>query len=572
MSAPRRRLGFPLLFLLCGPLAGSGLAQDPLPARPQLVDVARQAGLDVRTVSGTPAKEHIVESSTGGAAVFDYDNDGDVDIFAVNGSRLGGFPAGKEPRAALYRNDRDWRFAEVAAEAGVDHMGWSMGSTTADYDGDGHIDLYLTNYGPNALYRNRGGRFADVAAAAGVDHPGWSMGSSFADFDRDGDLDLYVSNYIDFDPDFVPENENFCRWRGLDVFCGPLGLAGARDAYYRNLGAAGGWRFEEASTAAGLLEVEYYGYQAVSGDYDNDGDVDLYVANDATPNLLYLNGGGHFREAGAVSSTAYSENGIEQASMGVAAGDYDGDGAVDLFVTNFSYDNNTLYRNTGRGFFLDASFAAGIGAPSHRYLGWGAGFFDYDNDGDDDLFVANGHVYPAVDQHPIGTTFAQTNQLFENAGRRFSEVTATAGPGLQVVESSRGSAFGDFDDDGDQDIVIVNLDAPPTLLRNEGGNRKNWLMVSLREEGANRQAIGARVTVAAAERLQVREVRAGASYLSQDDLRLHFGLGARQAVAQVEIRWPNGETELVRDVAANQLITVVRGRGIVATGFGPPAD
>jgi len=541
------------------------------PTRPQFVDIAQKAGVDLLTLAGTPEKPHIIDSSTGGVAVFDYDNDGDVDLFIVNGSRLGGFPPGEEPRATLYRNDGNWHFADVGAAAGVDHLGWGMGCTTADYNADGQVDLYLTNYGPNALYRNDGkGRFEDVAEQAGVANPAWSMAATFGDYDGDGDLDFYLTNYIDFDPNFKPANPNFCHWRGLDVFCGPLGLAGARDAFYLNQGPESAWSFIESSNQFGLPDYHYYSYGALTGDYDNDGDPDIYLANDATPNVLYLNEGGRFRDIAQISSSAFSENGLEQASMGVASSDYDSDGDLDLFVTNFSYDNNTLYQNSGRGFFLDASFSAGLGAPSHKYLGWGANFFDYDNDGDEDLFVANGHVYPSVDQHTLGTGYAQPNQLFENGGRaRFTEITAAAGPGLQIKESSRGSAFADFDNDGDLDLIVVNIDSRPTLLRNDGGNHHNWLMIKLRDQGFNTQAIGARVTLITEDHQQLREVRAGTSYLSQDDQRLHFGLGTAQQVQRLIIRWPNGEEEILQNIAANRLIIVERGKGIVAEGFAP---
>ena len=564
---PKHTIGL-ILSLALG-LCRVGVSADEQ-ARPQFVDVAREAGVVLLTLAGTPEKLHIVDSSTGGTAVFDYDNDGDVDIFIVNGSRLGGFPPGEEPRATLYRNEGDWRFADVGAVAGVDHAGWGMGCATADYNADGWVDLYLTNYGPNALFRNEGdGRFTDVAEQAGVANSAWSMAASFGDYDGDGDLDFYLTNYIDFDPEFVPANPNFCRWFGLDVFCGPRGLAGARDAFYRNEGPGKAWSFVEASREFGLADYCYYGYGALTGDFDNDGDPDIYIANDATPNILYLNEGGRFRDIAPISSSAYSENGMPQASMGVATGDYDGDGDLDLFISHFAYDNNTFYQNNGRGFFQDVSFATGIGAPSHRHLAWGTGFFDYDNDGDEDLFVANGHIFSIVDQHKaLRSRWAQPNHLFENGGKgRFAEIAAQAGPGLQIEESSRGSAFGDFDNDGDLDIVVVNMDSRPTLLRNDGGNRQNWLMVQLRDRGLNTQAIGARVTVSAGGRQQLREVRAGTGYLSQDDQRLHFGLGSEPRVQQLVIRWPDGEEETLQDIAANRLIKVERSKGIVAEGF-----
>lgn len=531
--------------------------------------MAVRSGVQLRTVSGSPEKEHIVECNTGGTALFDYDADGDLDIFIVNGSRIGGYEPERAPRAGLYRNDGEWRFVEVGAEAGVDHAGWGMGVSVADYNADGHADIYLANYGPNALYQNRGdGTFVDVAAERGVDFAGWSSTAVFGDYDLDGDLDFYLTNYIDFDPDYRPADMSFCSWRGLEVFYGPRGMPGEQDRLYRNDGPEADWSFAEASRAFGLAEHDYYGFAAMAGDWDEDGDLDIYIANDSTPNLLYRNDGGVFRDVSLISATAYSEDGREQGGMGLAGGDYDGDGDLDLFVTNFSHDNNTLYENNGRGFFTDVSFNSALGKESITYLGWGTGFFDYDNDGDDDLFVANGHVYPAVDRHDLGTRYAQRNQLFENEGAgSFVEVGAVLGPGMQVEKSSRGSAFGDLDNDGDLDIAIVNIDDTPTLLRNDGGNRNNWLMVRLIDAGNNGDAIGARVTVWRGERRQTREVRSGTGYISQDDMRLHFGLGEMIQADQLVVRWPDGEEQRIAAVAGNRLVTIRRGVGIVGEGF-----
>ena len=543
--------------------AASGLADTGADSRegerPAFVDVAAASGVDLLTVSGTPAKEYIVESTTGGTAAFDYDNDGDVDIYIVNGSRLGGFRKGEEPRATLFRNEGGWRFTDVGNGVGVDHAGWGMGCTPADYNADGWLDLFLANYGPNALYRNSEGVFTEVASQAGVAHQGWGSAAAFADFDGDGDLDFYLSNYIDFDPEYRPPDPNLCRWRGLDVFCGPTGLAGAGDLFYRNNGPGESWTFSVANEEFGLAANRYYGLGAVAGDFDNDGDPDLYVANDSTPNLLYRNDNGRFEETAQLSGAALSENGLEQAGMGIAAGDYDNDGDFDLFVTNFANDYNTLYRNMGDGIFLDASSATGLGAASFTELGWGAGFFDADNDGDQDLFVANGHVYPAVDGHGVGSRYAQRNQLFENDGGGFRDVSESSGSGFAVAAPSRGSAFADFDDDGDLDLVVVNQDSRPTLLRNDGGNRGNWLRVKLTQQGHNTQAVGARVAVVAGGTTQIREVRAGTGYLSQDDTRLHFGLGAELSVEALEIRWPDGKLEVMKDLEVNRLIEVTRG-------------
>jgi enediyne biosynthesis protein E4 len=537
---------------------------------PRFVDVAAEAGVVLRTVSGTPAKGHIVECNTGGVAVFDYDNDGDADLFIVNGSRLEGFGQDPPPRATLYRNDGDWRFTDVGAETGIDHLGWGMGATVVDYNADGWFDLYLSNYGPNALYRNNGdGTFTDVAAEAGVDYPGWSSAAVFADYDLDGDLDFYLTNYMDFDPEYVPGDMSFCSWHGISVFYGPRGMPGDPDRFYRNEGSEQGWSFTEASQAVGMSGHDYYAFAAVAGDFDNDGDQDIYIANDSTPNLLYRNEGGIFKDVSLITATAYSEDGREQGGMGLATADYDLDGDFDIFVTNFSHDNNTLYRNNGKGYFVDASFMTVLGKASISYLGWGTGFFDFDNDGDEDLFVANGHVYPAVDQADLGTTYNQRNQFFVNDGRGgFFEVTDKVGPGAEIEKSSRGSAFGDFDNDGDLDVVVVNIDDTPTLLRNDidGGH---WLMVRLRGDEGNAAAVGARVKVETGGKVQMREARAGTGYISQDDSRLHFGLGQEAVVQRLVVRWPDGLVETIEQVAADRLVTVARGRGIVAEGFGP---
>lgn len=536
-------------------LCGCGQA----PAKPQFVEVGAEAGVTLAVRSGTPEKGHIVECNTGGVALFDYDLDGDVDIFVVNGSDLAGFPVGREPRAALYRNDGDWSFAEVAAQVGVDHVGWGMGCAVADYNADGWPDLLVTNFGGVALYRNEQGRFREVAVQVGLDDQGWTTGASFGDFDGDGDLDLYLAKYLEFDPAQLPGNN--CTWLGLTVFCGPVGLEAAADRYFRNEGPAQGWRFADASREVGLVDDRLYGFGVLALDYDGDGDQDLYVANDAGPNLLYRNEGGHFAEVGVAAGCALSGEGREQASMGIAAGDYDRDGDTDLVVTNFSHDHNTLYQNQGDGTFRDLSFATLIGRASIAFLGWGVVFFDWDNDGDEDLFVANGHVYPQVDGQDVGTSYAQPNQLFANQGQGdFVELSRVAGPALAEVKSSRGAAAGDLDNDGDLDLVVVNIDAPPSLLRNEGGNQRHWLEVGLSAAGPNPQAIGARVRALAGGRWQERAVRAGTGYLSQDDQRLHFGLGGQMRVDSLVVYWPDGTVETWEGVQADRRLELEQGR------------
>ena len=534
---------------------------------PKFVDVSEISGITShRVVSGSPEKNHIVECNTGGLAFLDYDIDGDMDLFIVNGSRIEGYPDGLNPKSALFRNDTNWIFTNVADSAGIAHEGWGMGVTAVDFNSDGFTDIYLSNYGPNAMYKNNGdGTFEDVGGAIGVDYSGWSSAATFADYDNDGDLDFYLSNYIDFDPAYVPDDMSFCSWRGINVFYGPRGMPGERDRLYRNEGPEKGWTFVEATEQFGIDSDEYYGFAAMSGDYDNDGDQDIYIANDSTPNTLYRNDNGVFTNVSLISATAYSEDGREQGGMGLASADYDADGDLDLFVTNFSHDNNTLYKNNGRGFFSDASFTTQIGKSSIMYLGWGTGFFDYDNDGDDDLFIANGHVYPAVNRHDLGTQYAQRNQLFQNNNGDFFEVEAkVGGTGLSIEKSSRGHAFADIDNDGDIDMAIVNIDDIPTLLRNDGGNRNNWLIVTLTGREFNIQAIGARAIAYVGLKAQLREVRAGTGYISQDDIRIHFGLGEATKLDSLSIRWPDGNREMMYNVKANQFLEINYPTGVTS--------
>ena len=523
------------------------------------VDVTRETNINVVITSGTKEKTQIVESTTGGIVVFDYDDDGAPDLFFTNGWSLSGFDKGRGPRDALYRNDLQWNFVDVANDLGINQVDWGMGATAVDYDADGRIDLYLCNYGPNTLYDNGLDGFVDVSEKVGVAHPGWGSSAAFGDYDNDGDLDFYLTNYVEFDAEFfVEDREKYCSWRGLtDVFCGPHGLPGANDVLFRNEGQDNGWSFVDASSAFGLNRYAYYSLGAVSGDYDDDGDLDIYIANDSTPNVLYRNDGGYFVDIALAAGVAFEKDGRAQSGMGIAVGDPDKDGDFDLFVTNFSHDHNTHYENDGLGNFRDVSWPMGFGLSSLSYLGWGAGFFDYDHDGDEDLFVSNGHVFPSVDSRDMGTRYHQTNQLYENLdGSRFVDVSEVAGLGFQIEESSRGSGFGDFDGDGDLDIAIINLDATPTLLRNDVGNRRNWLQVKLRSYGSNTRAIGARLTAWIGEEQMMREARAGVGYLSQDQGNIHFGLGAAIQVDSLVVRWPDGVVERHLGLTANQLVTL----------------
>ena len=529
--------------------AASGWS-EPLAA--QFVDRAVAAGLTQPNVSGTD-QSYIVEGMMGGAAFFDYDRDGDVDLYVANGSSFAGFAAGAHPANQLYRNDGD-RFADVTVAASVGDTSWSMGCAAADYDNDGHTDLYVTNFGRNTLYRNRGvGRFADVTAAAGVGDMGWGTGASFGDYDRDGDVDLYVANYVDFSLDY--ESPIPCLWKNVKVYCGPVGLLPAADVFYRNNGDG---TFSEWTKQAGLQGKAFYGMSALFGDYDNDGWPDLIVANDSTPNLLFRNlRDGRFAEEALMAGVAYSGEGVAQGCMGAAWGDYDNDGLFDLFVTNFADEYNALYRNEGGGFFVDVSFVAGIGAAPAELVSWGTGFFDYDNDGDRDLFVANGHTYPQADLPRVNSSYEQINSLFENRGGRLVEVSVEAGPGFALRRVSRGTSFADYDGDGDIDLFILNLNGPPTLLRNDGNHDNHYLLVRTVGTVSNRDGIGARVIIHADGQTQHAEVQSGGSYLSHNDLRLHFGLGQTERVDRLEVRWPSGTVQVLSDIAADQILTVV---------------
>ena len=543
-----------LIWCAVGCLVGAASGwSEPLAV--QFVDRAVAAGLTQRNVSGTD-QSYIVEGMMGGAAFFDYDRDGDVDLYVANGSSFAGFAAGEHPANQLYRNDSG-RFAEVTVAAGVGDTSWSMGCAVADYDNDGHSDLYVTNFGRNTLYRNLGtGRFADVTTEAGVGDMGWGTGASFGDYDRDGDVDLYVANYVDFSRDY--ESPIPCLWKNVKVYCGPVGLLPAADVFYRNNGDG---TFSEWTQQAGLAGEKFYGMSALFGDYDNDGWPDLLVADDSTPNLLFRNlRDGRFAEEALMAGVAYSGEGVAQGCMGAAWGDYDNDGLFDLFVTNFADEYNALYRNEGGGFFADVSFVAGIGAAPAELVSWGTGFFDYDNDGDRDLFVANGHTYPQADLPRVNSSYEQANSLFENRDGRLVEVSAAAGPGFSLRRVSRGTSFADYDGDGDIDLFILNLNGPPALLRNDGDHDNHYLLVRTVGTVSNRDGIGARVIISAGGQTQHAEVQSGGSYLSHNDLRLHFGLGQTERVDRLEVRWPSGAVQVLSDIAADQVLTVVEPR------------
>jgi hypothetical protein len=543
------------LALAGAPAAGPTPAGAAAATTPRFTDVAAQAGLTLRNVCGAADKTTINETVGNGVCLLDFDGDGRTDVFLPNGWRAGGFPKGEEPRSALYRNRGGLAFEDVTAAAGVGAPGfWAQGCAAADVDADGRTDLVVTGFGRVILYRNLGGRFADVTAASGLAAAGgWSTGAAFADVDGDGWVDLYLSRYVDWEPSRPalppPGSGPNCLYKGHPVICGPRGLPKSSGLLFRNDRG----RFRDVSRAAGLrTDPSGYGLGAVFADLDLDGDPDLYVANDSVPNFLYRNDGGRLVEIGAPSGAAYNEEGRAQAGMGVDAGDYDGDGRFDLFVTNFSHDYSTLRRNEGGLFFLDVSSVTGVAAATFPTLGWGAGFLDFDNDGDLDLFLANGHVFPMIDRAGIGTTWLQTNQILRNDGGRYTDVSAASGPAFAARHSARGAAFGDLDDDGDIDIVVNNIDEPPSLLRNDGGNARSWIGFRLRGARPNTGAIGARVTVTAGGRAQVAEVRAGSSHNSCNDLRLHFGLGGEAAAERVEIRWPSGRKQVLTGLPAGR--------------------
>ena len=536
----------------------------------QFVNVARQAGLTTPNVwGGVDHKRSIIEAKGSGIAFFDYDHDGWLDIYLTNGTRLDAqWAAGQAPTSHLYKNNRDGTFTDVTEGSGLGLTGWQTGVCVGDYNNDGWDDLFCCFWGQNRLFRNKGnGTFADVTQSAGLwhSHTRWGAGCTFLDYDRDGHLDLFVCNYVKLDPDKVPPpgDEHFCQWKGVPIMCGPRGLPGDTNLLFHNNGDG---TFTDVSEAAGILKPgPRYSITAVSYDFDNDGWPDIYIAVDSQPSILFQNNhDGTFTDIAVEAGCAYSDGGHEQAGMGVAVADYDNDGRFDIFKTNFADDTSNLYHNDGNRSYTDVTFPAGTGV-NDRFVAWGCGFIDYDNDGWKDIVQVNGHVYPEIDKYHFGQTFKNPRVVYRNLGNgHFQEVSAQMGPGITEQFSSRGAAFGDYDNDGGMDMLILNMNDLPSLLHNVGGSKQNWIKLKLIGTHCNRTAIGARARVRVGKQTQMDEVQSGTSVMSQSDLRLHFGLGKAQIVDAIEITWPTTrKVESFTHIKANQILTIREGEGIV---------
>ena len=538
---------------------------------PRYEDVSRQAGLTAETIiGGVEKKKYFLETVGGGVALLDYDNDGWLDIFLVNGSRLEGFAAGRKPTNHLYRNNRSGNFSDVTEAAGLVRSGWGQGVCVGDYNNDGWEDMVVTYYGKNVLYRHNGdGRFNDVTAVAGLMQSSdfFNAGCTFLDYDRDGFLDLFVANSVTYeDAARVPPN---CNYKGVKVNCGPLGLRGSKNFLYRNRGNG---TFVDVSEETGVRNTgAYYSWTPCGFDYDGDGWPDVYVTNDSTPSYLYHNNrNGKFDEVGHEAGVAYTLDGFAQGSMGIAVGDYNRDGHLDIFRTNFIDDTPTLFKNLGGGFFQDTTFPAGIGVNT-RFLGWGPAFLDFDNDGWPDLFYVTGHVYPEIMQEKLDDEFETRKVLYRNLGdEKFEDISLQSGPGILLKRSSRGAAVGDIFNTGQLDIVINNMNASPTLLRNVSPSHNRWLLVRLVGQKTNRNAVGSRVRLSTGSSRQTQEVLSGCGFCSQNDFRLHFGLGKAEKVDQVEVHWLGGAVETFQDLPANRLVTIVEGKGIETIRDLPP--
>ncbi len=555
--------------MLCvfGVFAQTPSTTNPFPV--SLTNIAKQAGLDFKTIYGDERKNRYLLETTGtGVAFIDYDNDGWQDIFFVNGTRLGTLPKGVAPPTnRLYRNKGDGTFEDVTAKAGLTRTNWGQAVTVGDYDNDGFDDLFVSCFGKNALYKNNGnGTFTETAEKAGVanNKSNWGSGAAFLDYDHDGDLDLFVASYIDLDLKTAPLPENGpCLYKGLTVACGPPGLQGGVNMLFQN---NGGGTFTDVSEKSGMRKTDgTYGLGAVVADFDNDGFSDIYVANDSAPATLYRNNkNGTFTDIALEAGCAYSVDGKPQAGMGVSAGDYDRDGWFDIIKTNFAGDTSTLYHNVGKATFDDVTFPAGLGLNT-RWLGWGTGFADFDNDGWLDIFQVNGHVYPEVEKLTTEAGYAQRKVLYQNLRNgKFADVSVKVGGAVMENTAGRGAAFGDFDNDGDFDVVINVVNSTPELLRNDLKSGNNWLKIKLVGTKSNRGGIGARIKITTADGTQMDEARSSNSYYSSNDSRFNFGVGNAAKIKSVEVRWTSGQVDILNDVAANQFIIIKEGVGLLS--------
>lgn len=550
-------------FFLCA-VAVAQTKPAPPPAA-NFVDIAESAGLTMTNVfGGVTTKKYIIETTGTGVAIFDYDNDGWPDILLLNGTQLEGFPKGKAPTDHLYRNTHDGKFVDVTVQAGLDATGWAQGVCVGDYDNDGWEDVYVTYYGTNRLYHNRKGTFEEVAQkskVAGSDKR-WGTGCAFVDYDRDGLLDLVVANYVDFDLSTAPApgERASCLWKGVPVMCGPKGLPGSKNILYHNRGDG---TFDDVTVKARIDQTNgHYALSVSPLDFDDDGWPDIFIACDTTPAILYRNNhDGTFTDVAVSAGAAFNEDGREQAGMGSTIGDYDGDGRLDIFKTNFSDDTSTLYHNEGNGTFTDATVRAGLGLHT-QYLGWGTMFLDFDNDGWRDLILVNGHVYPEVDKFHLGSDYQEPRILYRNTGKgTFTDVSAAAGQAISTASSARGLAVGDLWNDGRTSIVISNMSAHPSLLVNQAKSANHWIAFRTIGSRSNRDGIGARITLKAGGRTMVDEVRSGSSYDSNSDMRVHFGLGSVTKIEWVEVRWPSGRLERFDNPAVDAIHTLKEDSG-----------
>jgi hypothetical protein len=544
---------FPVILILT-----CALYQTHAKSSIKLTNVTKETHITFKHTDGSSGRYYIMETVSAGLALFDYDNDGDVDIYFLNGAPLKGTESNVLPKNALYRNEGNWNFTDVTEKAGLGDTGYGLGVAVADYDNDGDQDVYLNNYGPNVLYQNNGdGTFTDITKRAGVDN-GFQVGAGtcFLDMDKDGDLDLYVANYLEFSYDtHVTKNT-----QGVPVYANPRHYRPVHDNLFRNNGDG---TFTDVSKESGIADHAGWGMGMVCGDYDNDSDTDIFIANDVAENFLFMNNGsGKFEEVALISGFAYDLSGHSQGSMGVDCGDYDNDGWLDFYMTNFQQQFAALYKNLGHGIFEEVNLIAGAGAGTRPHVTWGNSFVDFDNDGDRDIFVACGHLQDNVELYDDTKTYLARNLLLMNTGDgKFINISDKAGDGMKVKLSSRGAGFDDLDNDGDIDVVIMNSRREPTILRNDSLSKRHWIQVHLRGTKSNRNGVGAQVKVVAGDLTLLDEVHSGRGYQSHYGMRLHFGLGNREKIDRIEVRWIGGGVDTFKNIAADQLLTITEGTG-----------